>query len=297
MNVRGPALLLAIVALFAAGGISAAQQAGEAVAPLQPLDPPAVTEPAPAEGLPPADAETAGEAALANPNPLSGLTLDSLAATRTAPLFTPSRTAPVVDVPVTEEPVAAAVEVPTAGDEPPQLELIGIVLTETSQTALLRDPGSGEVYRIASGEQINNWELKIVDARSVEFHRGDRVEDLKMFDVFPVSATPGEPAADGMPSGFDGQAQPPPGRHSQDPNEGQSVDGSQPPDSPNSSDIVRGAEDVQNSDVVRSPNEATNPSGGTASDPNAPPPADFAPPVGGAPIPDEGTPPPETNSN
>jgi hypothetical protein len=122
-----------------------------------------------------------------NPNPLSGLDLESLTATRSLPLFTPSRTAP----PTVEESVEAAEVVPIEpqGDPelpPPSVQLVGIMLSETTETALLLDPTSNEVHRLITGEEYDGWLLKIVDARSVELRNGDRVEGLKMFESFPA---------------------------------------------------------------------------------------------------------------
>jgi hypothetical protein len=142
------------------------------------------------------EAQAAPEAAV-NPNPLSSLDLESLSATRSAPLFTPSRTGPVI-----EAPVEAVIEAPppppeVAPDEPPPgLQLVGIVMTDAAKTALLKDPGSNEIHRLNSGDEFQGWSLIIVDARSIEFRSGERVEGLKMFESFPT------PASYGMPEGL-----------------------------------------------------------------------------------------------
>lgn len=140
-------------------------------------------------------------AELRNPNPLSGLALESLEATRSLPLFTPSRTAPSVEEPVAEvepEPVEEVVE-PEQG--PPPLQLVGIVMTGESGTALLLDPGSNEVHRLATGEEYEGWSVKIVDSRSVELRSGDRVQGLKMFETFtsPPPMMEGELPAEDYP--------------------------------------------------------------------------------------------------
>lgn len=141
-----------------------------------------------------ASEEQAVSEAAVNPNPLSSLDLESLSATRSAPLFTPSRTGPVF-----EAPVEAFVEAPppppeVASEEPPPgLQLVGIVLTDAAKTALLKDPGSNEILRLNSGDEFQGWSLTIVDARSIEFRSGDRVEGLKMFESFPTPASYGLP--------------------------------------------------------------------------------------------------------
>src|SRR5689334_11965223 len=170
---RGPGCLLALIVSLGTAGISLAQQANEdpAASEQTPIvvpgteQPPATEAPAtgpeqpapeeaPAAEQSPTDEAPSGDPSLVNPNPLSGLTLESLEATRSAPLFTPSRTAPAVEAPpVEEETVAQPVETTPTEEPPPQLSLIGIILTDTTQLALLRDPSTNEVHRLASGEQ------------------------------------------------------------------------------------------------------------------------------------------------
>jgi hypothetical protein len=143
------------------------------------------------EALQSTEAPVEPEAAV-NPNPLSSLDLESLSATRSAPLFTPSRTGPIV-----EAPIEAVAEAPPPPPEvppeqaPPALQLVGIVLTDAAQTALLKDPGSNEIHRLNSGDEYEGWSVTIVDARSIEFRSGDRVEALKMFESFPTPASYG----------------------------------------------------------------------------------------------------------
>ena len=136
--------------------------------------------------------------ATVNPNPLSSLALESLSATRSVPLFTPSRTGPVIEAPV--EAVIEATPPPpppaVAPEEPPPgLQLVGIVLTDAAKTALLKDPGSNEIHRLNSGDEFQGWSLIIVDARSIEFRSGERVEGLKMFESFPTPASYGMPGS------------------------------------------------------------------------------------------------------
>jgi general secretion pathway protein N len=165
---------------------------------------------APAQDAPdalPADAPAEPPAALVNPNPLSGLNLDSLSATRDLPLFTPSRTAPMAEAPV--EPEIVPVEEPVVEPEqgPPPVQLVGIVLSEDSEIALLLDTMNNEVHRLSSGEEYEGWALKIVDARSVELRSGDRVEGLKMFESFdtpsPVDMIPTDIPMDALPPDFE----------------------------------------------------------------------------------------------
>jgi len=203
-------------------------------------------------------------AEVVNPNPLSSLSLENLSATRSFPLFTPSRTAPVeAEVPLEPEPVAIE---PVVDPEqpPPPLQLVGIVLTESTQTALLLDSQSQEVHRLGSGDEYEGWSLTIVDARSVEFRSGDRVEGLSMFESFPspptTSAVPDFPGIDVR-------------------------DGSIPGDLP--PDMMLTPESVPPQDVMQ-PGKAEEPL------PDEPP-VDFDPALGTVPIPEEGPLPANTN--
>lgn len=175
---RGSHVLLALLSALLTTSLSLAQEAVEA-----PAEP---------------EVTAAGEAPVGptNPNPLSSLALESLSATLSAPLFTPSRTAPLVEAPVEE--VAAPPPEPEVSSEqpPPSLQLVGIILTEAEKMALLRDPSSNEIHRLNSGDDYEGWSLTVVDARSIEFRSGERVEGLKMFESFP------SPASYGMPEGM-----------------------------------------------------------------------------------------------
>lgn len=127
-------------------------------------------------------------------NPLAGLTLDSLSATRDLPLFTPSRSAPVVETTMEPPP---AIEPETVAPEPvpPSLRLIGIVMAEAGRMALLADPGTGLVQRLAPGATVDGWTLEILDAKTVAFSRGDRQHRLTLFEPGsnPPPALPVEP--------------------------------------------------------------------------------------------------------
>lgn len=118
-------------------------------------------------------------------NPLSGLDLESLEATRSLPLFTPSRTPPLVPEPEPVEVVAAPE--PAAAPPPPSpppLELIGVIMTDSAKIALLRDKSTGEIVRLSSSDDYDGWSIRFVDSRTVELHSADRTETLKMFDKF-----------------------------------------------------------------------------------------------------------------
>ena len=146
-------------------------------------------------------------------NPLSGLDLDGLDATRSLPLFTPSRTPPVAPEPppvVVAEP--APPPPPPPPPSPPQLDLVGVIATQSAKMALFRDRGTSEIVRLNAGDDYQGWSLSFVDSRTVEFRNGDQVQTLKLFNDFqaPGQGTPGEgpPGFLGAPpTGFLGNGQ------------------------------------------------------------------------------------------
>lgn len=203
------------------------------------VPPPLVLPPlAPPVDVPPA-AEPSAAAPSTSPNPLAGLDLENLKATRELPLFTPSRTAPVVEAtiepqpePETPEP-EAPVETPS---EPPPLRLIGVVMTGSEQVAILSNEGTGEVQRLRPGETYEDWTLQIVDTRTVAFENGDQSHTFKMFEpgsqpgFVPGAKTPvpeevlgqeGQIGPDGQPlpsGGYDSTMDPPtPGQEGETP--------------------------------------------------------------------------------
>ena len=128
-----------------------------------------------------------------NANPISALDLDTLTATRELPLFTPSRTPPVVMETEPEpepEPVVEAEIVEETDPEPPPLELIGIVVTEAEQVVLLLDQSTGEVQRIRPGDDFQGWTVSIIDSRTVELESEGSSQTLTMFTGTGEEAAP-----------------------------------------------------------------------------------------------------------
>jgi hypothetical protein len=149
-------------------------------------------------------------------NPLSALDLESLAATRQLPLFTPSRSAPVIEPPVEPEIVAVEPEIYVEPEPvPPAFRLVGVVMTESDQVALLADQATGTIHRLRAGESYDGWTLNIVDGRTVAFVNDGREHTLTMFEDFsggtgggggdPIGGEPtgGEPMV-GEPTGGGG---------------------------------------------------------------------------------------------
>jgi len=139
----------------------------------------------------PAQAQGPADEPRASLNPLSALDLESLAATRTLPLFTPTRSPPVVEQAIVPEAVVVEPEIMAAPEPvPPVLRLVGPVMTEAEQVALLAEPATGMVHRLRPGESYDGWTLEIIDGRTVAFSNEGREHVLTMFEQFDGSSAP-----------------------------------------------------------------------------------------------------------
>jgi hypothetical protein len=145
----------------------------------------------------PEDPAQEAASAEASANPIAGLDLESLTATRELPLFTPSRSPPTVIAPEPPPPEPEPVEpeiVEETDPEPPPLQLIGIVVSGAEQTVLLMDESSGEVQRVRPGEEYAGWTVTVLDSRSVELESEGHFQTLTMFTETGEQA---DPAAQG----------------------------------------------------------------------------------------------------
>jgi len=117
---------------------------------------------------------------VASPNPLASLVLESFEATRSLPLFTPSRMPPFVPEPIPQTETVYTPPPPM----PPALELVGIITSGSTEVALLRDLNTGQFHRLSASDQYEGWSLRFVDVRTVEFFNGEQVQTLTMFEQF-----------------------------------------------------------------------------------------------------------------
>lgn len=173
-------------------------------------------------------------------DPIPGLKLESLSATRTLPLFTPSRSAPVVVEEPPPEVVPVEPEVVVAPEPtPPPLQLIGIVVTLSEQVAVFVDQGTGEIHRLRSGEVFQDWTMRIVDTRTVEFQNDGRRHALTLFEDFDAAPPGGMPYDEQFYEGqvYDGQIPdegpaPTDEQLLENPDDGQVYDGEVPDEGP-----------------------------------------------------------------
>ena len=113
-------------------------------------------------------------------NPLWAIPLSALTATRTRPLFTPSRRPPT--------PVVASVPVaaprppppPPAVPQHPNLTLVGTVAGENEGVAVFIDTTTRDTVRLRTGEGHSGWILQSIERRTATLQKGEQTETLAM---------------------------------------------------------------------------------------------------------------------
>jgi hypothetical protein len=122
-------------------------------------------------------------------NPLWAIPLSVLTATRTRPLFTPSRRAPA--------PAVASVLVaaprpppppPAAVPQHPNLTLVGTVAGESEGIAVFVDPTTRDTVRLRTGEGHSGWILQSVARSAATLEKGGQTETLALPRATAVAA-------------------------------------------------------------------------------------------------------------
>jgi general secretion pathway protein N len=125
-------------------------------------------------------------------NPLWGVPLSVLTATRERPIFSASRRPPqraVVAAPVER---ASAPPAPKAAEpDHPPLALIGAVVGENDAIAVFLDRTNQKIVRLRQGEAHSGWVVNAILPREVTFKKADQTE---------VLALKGQDAAAGVPA-------------------------------------------------------------------------------------------------
>jgi general secretion pathway protein N len=117
-------------------------------------------------------------------NPLWGIPLKQLSATRDRPIFSPSRRPPPAAIPVTAVATSLPVQAPKQ-PERPQLSLIGTIVSGDDGFAIFVDQTTKAPLRIKLGAGYQGWMLRQIEARSVTLQKGEEVVMLS----FPEPAT------------------------------------------------------------------------------------------------------------
>ena len=111
---------------------------------------------------------------------LSSPTLQELSATRERPLFSPDRRKeeqqPRASVDPTPSPPAAQQIA-----QPPQLTLVGTIISSDGTLIFLRDGGSSNLVTLRSGETFGRWQVSALSDSSVQLRDGEQQFKLEMF--------------------------------------------------------------------------------------------------------------------
>jgi hypothetical protein len=105
-------------------------------------------------------------------NPLWGIPLKQLSATRDRPIFSPSRRPPP---PAVASPVVAVVNPPAAKPrEPdrPQLSLLGTIVNGDDGFGIFMDQATSAPLRIRTGADFQGWTLRFIRAGSATLQKG-----------------------------------------------------------------------------------------------------------------------------
>jgi hypothetical protein len=165
---------------------------GEPDAPVERIVTQTIETTSPGRGDHPGDRQSAGKR-MASVNPLATISLDSLSQTIDRPLFNASR----IPKPKPEVQVA---EAPAEEETGPQdITLVGIVVANNHQTALLRWNKTNEVLRLKAGESSAGWLLAEIQPTSVVIENQEQRIPLRLFENFSQPAvaqgsSPAEPA-------------------------------------------------------------------------------------------------------
>src|ERR1043165_9240021 len=184
---RAPLALGFAAALLAAGQVCAANPPGA-------LDlPPSNVIPAPVDVAP-----SAAPRPSADPtgNPLWGIPLSSLTATRERPIFLPSRRAAApagAGTPV----IVAPPPPPPAAEEQPPLTLVGVIAGDREGFAVFLDQSTNSVVRLKTGQDHQGWVLRSVKGREATLEKNKRSATLTL--PVPTAASLGDPASVPVP--------------------------------------------------------------------------------------------------
>jgi general secretion pathway protein N len=123
--------------------------------------------------------------------PLAAASLDSLKATRERPLFSETRSPPVVAV---AEPVVAAPPPEPKPEEPaePELTLVGTAVSSEGPVAVFLNSSAREVVKLRVGEADSGWTLRSVEPKSTILEKDSREVTLSL----PAPDTAGGPGID-----------------------------------------------------------------------------------------------------
>jgi general secretion pathway protein N len=125
---------------------------------------------APKDHVPPAVLRTG--------NPLWGIPLNALHATRERPLFSPTRRPPPpASASAPPPPVAAA---PPPEPEQPELSLVGVVAGHSESFAVFISTTNHNIVRLRTGEGQDGWILRSVSGREAVLEKNNRTAVVEL---------------------------------------------------------------------------------------------------------------------
>jgi general secretion pathway protein N len=127
---------------------------------------------------PAAEKKQNSRTALPGANPLWGIPISLLSATRERPLFSASRHPPAPPPP--PMPIAEAPPPPPAAPKPPPFTLIGTAVGTPRNVALVLDQTTKSLVRLHVGEAASGWYLRSVDARAMTLEKNSRVVSVSL---------------------------------------------------------------------------------------------------------------------
>ena len=128
-------------------------------------------------------------------NPLWGIPLRILTATRERPLFSPSRRPPAPPVVVAApQPTRSFAPAKPAEPDHPLLTIVGTIVSASDGIGVFIDQATNDVVRIHTGQEHGGWMLRSVHGREASFEKNERTSTLAL------PAPGATPAAGGAPT-------------------------------------------------------------------------------------------------
>jgi len=103
-------------------------------------------------------------------NPLWGISLNALTATRERPIFSPSRRPPAPTPPALVV-VAPVLPAPSSGPEQIPLTLVGTIVGGANSIAICFNPSTRDVVRLRIGENFQGGVLRTFHGREAAFEK------------------------------------------------------------------------------------------------------------------------------
>jgi general secretion pathway protein N len=113
-------------------------------------------------------------------NPLWGIPLRVLTATRERPLFSPSRRPPAPPVVAAPVPPPAAPVAKAPEPDRPLLTIVGTIVGGGDAMAVFIEQATNNVIRLHTGQDHDGWVLRAVHGREATFEKKERLSTLAL---------------------------------------------------------------------------------------------------------------------